>query len=1000
MLGTHIEDKGTDNNGSRKLCSCYGGKVDALRYNATCASHCIYCYAKHENDKALQYYNKDGSLKDNVYTRTQDQKEQGIKTEKQPTIPEQLISHLKNQGINVLNRDAMAEFLKTHKLEYLQQAIDNNDQSNTLSKLDEAIRTGNWTDEAVDTLEDLKIEDYDKILKRFSQEELRASNGILTQAASIIARGDGRADQKNTSTDSSRRAKQQEQQIESWAKKAGLWYNNYRESKDGSLESVIEADGGKLSDESGSESMVYFMKNSYKDGVTKVIDASHYIDNPQSLLDKIILHNSLFPETAYEVLGFGRDRGGTFRVIAKQRFVEGKEASIEDINTLVEQLKLEKKGGWYYTADGKRISDLNSKNVIKTSNGGIAVIDCDVEFTKEYLQELSKESSQSISINQDAADLSFFIGKKARDKFEQSLRKQRPDMSDAEIESTLDFLHSLADDKENTAYIKTAVRWVANRSITLPQDNTKARQAFDLARKKHIDLQKYNTLGELINAPEMQPKEKEKQAFNPDTAKTFSNKQIVTTKGGRIFTVYDVENTYEGQREVCKALAAHYKISPWCLSTFTSKGEPTESAKKYWGIYNAIPRKIAFENGKPVSFCSSASSVLKVDNPTFRGVQASEVFSTFFLTEKVENETLQSWLKEGVVEINNGTPDSIVLTLKGEAEVQGIQQKEEAWWDMEDTHEQSSLSDTIVGKEKKESTLNLEDDVIGGELERVQNNQEYLDRANPLLYGNDGIPLVLNDFRDEDFDLPFFTTPQGEVYGFVDKDGNIYLDETKISPEHGIHEYTHLWDRIVQQKNPKLWQKGIELMKQLSFKDGTSMWEAVLNDDNYGKVWQSMNIPQEKLESLVASEIHARITGKGGEQLLEKLAKEKGQSGIIEKLKQWILDVWKDLKATFGDWSQEDLDKLTIKDFNHMTVRDFAEGINLKEATNATYTKDNTSTDKEAIPIETVSTETTSTEAVPTDDRQDVSLPNYEKAIGAYEFSIIYASTISPTKAI
>ena len=31
-----------------------------------------------------------------------------------------------------------------------------------------------------------------------------------------------------------------------------------------------------------------------------------------------------------------------------------------------------------------------------------------------------------------------------------------------------------------------------------------------------------------------------------------------------------------------------------------------------------------------------------------------------------------------------------------------------------------------------------------------------------------------------------FTTPQGEVYGFVDKDGNIYLDETKISPEHSI----------------------------------------------------------------------------------------------------------------------------------------------------------------------------------------------------------------------
>ena len=72
MLGTSIEDKGTENNSQRKLCSCYGGKVDALQYNANCASHCVYCYAKHENDAALQYYNPDGSLKINKWTITKE----------------------------------------------------------------------------------------------------------------------------------------------------------------------------------------------------------------------------------------------------------------------------------------------------------------------------------------------------------------------------------------------------------------------------------------------------------------------------------------------------------------------------------------------------------------------------------------------------------------------------------------------------------------------------------------------------------------------------------------------------------------------------------------------------------------------------------------------------------------------------------------------------------------------------------------------------------------
>lgn len=70
MLGTSIEDKGTANNEQRKLCSCYGGKIDALQYNSNCASHCVYCYAKHENDIAMQYYNEDGTLKDNDFTRT------------------------------------------------------------------------------------------------------------------------------------------------------------------------------------------------------------------------------------------------------------------------------------------------------------------------------------------------------------------------------------------------------------------------------------------------------------------------------------------------------------------------------------------------------------------------------------------------------------------------------------------------------------------------------------------------------------------------------------------------------------------------------------------------------------------------------------------------------------------------------------------------------------------------------------------------------------------
>lgn len=70
ILGTHIEDNAEENNKQRQLCTCYGGKVDVLRYNSNCASSCMYCYAHHNGDKMINYYNEDGTLKDNAFTRT------------------------------------------------------------------------------------------------------------------------------------------------------------------------------------------------------------------------------------------------------------------------------------------------------------------------------------------------------------------------------------------------------------------------------------------------------------------------------------------------------------------------------------------------------------------------------------------------------------------------------------------------------------------------------------------------------------------------------------------------------------------------------------------------------------------------------------------------------------------------------------------------------------------------------------------------------------------
>ena len=248
----------------------------------------------------------------------------------------------------------------------------------------------------------------------------------------------------------------------------------------------------------------------------------------------------------------------------------------------------------------------------------------------------------------------------------------------------------------------------------------------------------------------------------------------------------------------------------------------------------------------------------------------------------------------------------------------------------DDLHKQGTSYREVVNKSSEREGSENGIVFTGFDDNRKENQTIYIvHNSNQIKSAIDNV----GTFSRTDDNITTFTTPQGEVYGFVDKDGNIYLDETNISPEHPIHEYTHLWDRVVNKHNPQLWNRGVEIMKE------TDIWKKIANDEHYGKRWKAMNLNENRLESLIASEVHARFVGERGAQLLDKLAKEKGQENIISKLKQWIKDMWKDLMATFGSWSKEDINALTLDDFIHMTVRDFVDGVNLKEVTDASYTK-------------------------------------------------------------
>ena len=117
-------------------------------------------------------------------------------------------------------------------------------------------------------------------------------------------------------------------------------------------------------------------------------------------------------------------------------------------------------------------------------------------------------------------------------------------------------------------------------------------------------------------------------------------------------------------------------------------------------------------------------------------------------------------------------------------------------------------------------------------------------------------------------------TRSGKILGFVQGD-TVYLDPKQMSVETPIHEYVHLWDKMCQKTNPKLWEEGVALMKQ------TRLWEETKANSYYADI--------AKDDNLVASEVHARLVGEKGEKLLQEASSERSLSA---KLKRWGKKFW------------------------------------------------------------------------------------------------------------
>ena len=179
---------------------------------------------------------------------------------------------------------------------------------------------------------------------------------------------------------------------------------------------------------------------------------------------------------------------------------------------------------------------------------------------------------------------------------------------------------------DNPKKEKTALHFILNRSMDLNKDLDKFEKAYVLIDRQHLDFNKFISLDEILGRSDASTERiLSKTSYDPDKEPCFSNKKDL----GKGTIVYTVEDSKEGQKAARKALdLAGYgpSFNGWCLLARKSKfsqrqldefarlsPEQLEKLGYYdeddlnvawncWKTYSAYPKRVAFKNGKLVSF--------------------------------------------------------------------------------------------------------------------------------------------------------------------------------------------------------------------------------------------------------------------------------------------------------------------------------------------------------------------------------------------------------------
>ena len=151
-----------------------------------------------------------------------------------------------------------------------------------------------------------------------------------------------------------------------------------------------------------------------------------------------------------------------------------------------------------------------------------------------------------------------------------------------------------------------------------------------------------------------------------------------------------------------------------------------------------------------------------------------------------------------------------------------------------------------------------------------------------------------------------FSLRDGTVYGFAVGDV-IYLTPEGVNPDTPIHEYAHLWTRVLEKESPRAWEEVVEGLRE------SREWNAVCNDPAYSNIMSN--------DSAIASEVLARLSGRMGADLLEQSAMRSAGTvyGTVAEFRKMVDD--RVMTKVFGTDGCPVSEKVTLS-----VLKDFAEG--------------------------------------------------------------------------